>query len=151
MSFEIGRRHFISALGGAAAWPLAARAQDLGRTYRIGFLIPDPRESPSMVAFFDELRRNDFIEGQNLTVIPGGFGVPNDQIASDVASLVAASPDVINPGPASLRAFQQATKTIPLVTMSEDMVGDGFVSSLARPGGNTTGLSLLSPELDGKR
>ena len=104
-----------------------------------------------MVAFFDELRRNDFIEGQNLTVIPGGFGVPNDRIASVVASLVAASPDVINSGPASLRAFQQATQTIPLVTMSEDMVGDGFVSSLARPGGNITGLSLLSPELDGKR
>ena len=104
-----------------------------------------------MVAFFDELRRNDFVEGQNLTVIPGGFDVPNDQIASVVASLVAASPDVINSGPASLRAFQQATRTIPLVTMSEDMVGDGFVSSLARPGGNITGLSLLSPELDGKR
>ena len=104
-----------------------------------------------MAAFFDELRLNGFVEGQNLTVIPGGFGVPNDQIASVVASLVAASPDVINPGPASLRAFQQATKTIPLVTMSEDMVGDGFVTSLARPGGNITGLSLLSPELDGKR
>src|SRR5277367_2684837 len=114
MAIGIGRRHFISALGGAAAWPLAARAQDPGRTYRIGFLIPDTRESPSMVAFFDELRLNGFVEGQNLTAIPGGFGVPNDQIASVVASLVAVSPDVINPGPASLRAFQQATQTIPL-------------------------------------
>ena len=147
------RREFIALMGGvAAAWPIAARAQEPGRIYRIGFLLPAPRETPAVVAFFDELRLNGFIEGQNLLVIPGGFGVPNDQIAGVAASLVAASPDVIIAGPElPLRALRQATQTIPLLGMTEDMVADGLVASFARPGGNITGISLLSPELDGKR
>jgi putative tryptophan/tyrosine transport system substrate-binding protein len=150
----IGRRQFISVLGGATvALPLAARAQDdPDRTYRIGFLVPTVRGSPPVVAFLDELRRNGFVEGQNLIVAPGGFGVPNDQIASVAASLVAASPDVISAGPElPLRALQKLTRTIPVVGMAEDMVAEGFAVSLARPGGNITGLSLLTPELDGKR
>jgi putative tryptophan/tyrosine transport system substrate-binding protein len=90
------RREFITLLGGTAvAWPLGAGAQDAGRTYRIGFLLPSTRDSPAVVALFDQLRLNGFVEGQNLVVIPGGFGVPNDQIVVVVASLVAASPDVI--------------------------------------------------------
>jgi putative tryptophan/tyrosine transport system substrate-binding protein len=146
------RREFITLVGGAAAWPLGARAQDAGRTYRIGFLLPAVRESPAVVALLDELRLNGFIEGQNLLVIPGGFGVRNDQIESVAASLVAASPDVIRAGPElPLRALQRLTGTIPLIGMTEDMVGAGLVASLARPGGNTTGLSIFSPELDGKR
>src|SRR5580704_5480834 len=149
----IGRRQFISAFGGAAVtWPLVARAQEAGRTYRIGFLLPDPRQSLAVDAFFDELRLNGFIEGQNLIVIPGGFAVPNDRVASVAASLVAVSPDVIVAGPElPLRALQQLTRTIPLIGITEDMVGDGLVASLARPGGNITGMSLLSPQLDGKR
>jgi putative tryptophan/tyrosine transport system substrate-binding protein len=147
------RREFITLIGGAViAWPFAVRAQDAGRTYRIGFLLPSTREAPAVVALFDELRLNGFAEGQNLTVLPGGFGVPNDQIESVAASLVAASPDVINAGPElPLRALQKLTRTIPLVGLSEDMVAAGLVESLARPGGNITGISLLSPELDGKR
>ena len=147
------RREFLSLIGGATAvWPLAARAQEPGRTYRIGFLFPTLRGSPPVVAFFDELRLNGFVEGQNLIVIPGGFGVPNDQIASVAASVVAASPDVIDAGPElPLRALQKLTRTIPLIGMTEDMVAEGFAASLARPGGNITGISLLTPELDGKR
>ena len=147
------RREFLSLIGGATAvWPLAARAQEPGRTYRIGFLFPTVRGSPPVVAFFDELRRNGFVEGQNLIVTPGGFGVPNDQIASVATSLVAASPDVIDAGPElPLRALQKLTRTIPLIGMTEDMVAEGFAASLARPGGNITGMSLLTPELDGKR
>lgn len=147
------RRGFITLLGGiAVAWPLGAGAQDAGRTYRIGFLLPSTRGSPAVVAFLDELRLNGFVEGQNLVVIPGGLGIPNDQIAGVVASLVAASPDVIVSGPElPLRALLLATQTIPLVGMTEDMVADGLVASFARPGGNITGISLLSPELDGKR
>jgi putative tryptophan/tyrosine transport system substrate-binding protein len=147
------RRDFISLLGGAVAvWPLIVRAQDAGRTYRIGFLLPSTRESLAVVALFDELRLNGFVEGQNLIVIPGGFGIPNDQIANVVASLVAASPDVIVSGPElPLRALQKATQTIPAIGMTEDMVADGLVASFAQPGGNITGISLLSPELDGKR
>jgi putative tryptophan/tyrosine transport system substrate-binding protein len=147
------RRDFIALLGGAAvAWPVAARAQDAGRTYRIGLLLPSSRASPQVVAMFDELRLNGFVEDQNLVVILGGFAVPNDQIASVVASLVAASPDVIVAGPElPLRALSLATQTIPLVGMTEDMVADGLVASFARPGGNITGISLLTYELDGKR
>ena len=153
MAVDIGRRQFISALGSATlAWPLVARSQESGRTYRLGFLIPTPRELPVVAAFFDELRRNGFVEGQNLIVIPGGFAIPNDQIASFAASLVAASPDVIVAGPElPLRALQRLTRTVPLIGITEDMVGDGLVASLARPGGNITGMSLLSPQLDGKR
>jgi putative ABC transport system substrate-binding protein len=147
------RREFIALIGGAATgWPFTARAQEPGRTYRIGFLFPTARGSPPVVAFFDELRRNGFVEGQNLIVTPGGFGVPNDQIESVAAALVAASPDVIDAGPQlQLRALQKLTRTIPLVGMTEDMVAEGFAASLARPGGNITGISLLTPELDGKR
>jgi putative ABC transport system substrate-binding protein len=147
------RRGFITLLGGiVVAWPLGAGAQDAGRTYRIGFLLPSTRDSPAVVALLDELRLNGFVEGQNLVVLPGGFGVTNDQIAGVVASLVAASPDVIVAGPElPLRALSLATRTIPLVGMTEDMVADGLVASFARPGGNITGISLLSPELDGKR
>jgi putative ABC transport system substrate-binding protein len=78
--------------------------------------------------------------------------VQNDQLAAAAASLVAASPDVIVAGPAlPIRAVQKLSKTVPIIGMTEDMVGEGLVASLARPGGNTTGISLLSPELDGKR
>lgn len=153
MAIGIRRRDFVTLLGGVSVvWPFVARAQEPGRTYRIGFLVPTPRESPAVVALFDELRLNGFVEGQNLIVIPGGFGVPNDRIASVAASLVAASPDAIDAGPElPLRALQKLTRTIPLIGITEDMVGDGLVASLARPGGNITGMSLLSPELDGKR
>jgi putative tryptophan/tyrosine transport system substrate-binding protein len=153
MAIGIGRRQFITGLSSSAvAWPFVARAQDPGRTYRIGFLFPTVRGSPPVVALFDELRRNGFVEGQNLVVIPGGFGVPNDQIESVATALVAAAPDVIGAGPElPLRALQKLTRTIPLVGMTEDMVAEGFATSLARPGGNITGISLLTPELDGKR
>lgn len=145
------RRDFIKAVTGSAlAWPLAARAQEPDRTYRIGFLTPASRESYGVL--FDELHFNGFIEGQNLVVVVAAFGIRNDQISSAVTSLVAASPDVIVGGPElPLRALQQATRTIPVIGMTEDMVGEGLVASLARPGGNITGISLLSPELDGKR
>ncbi|HZN31555.1 MAG TPA: ABC transporter substrate-binding protein [Xanthobacteraceae bacterium] len=146
------RREFLGVLGGAAAWPLAAQAQEAGRNYRLGFLIPTGRETPAVAAFFDELRLSGFIEGQNLTVVPGGFGVRNDQIVEAAATMVKAAPDAIVGGPElQLRALQAVTRTIPLIGMTEDMVAEGFAASLARPGGNVTGISLLSPELDGKR
>jgi putative ABC transport system substrate-binding protein len=146
------RRKFITLLGGAAAWPLAARAQEAGRAYRLGALIPAPRQTPAVLALFDELHLNGFIEGQNLAVIADGFEASNEHLAELAAALVKAAPDVIIAGPAlPLRALQSLTRTIPLVGMSEDMVAEGLVGSLARPGGNITGISLLSPELDGKR
>jgi putative tryptophan/tyrosine transport system substrate-binding protein len=146
------RREFITLLGAAAAWPRAARAQEAGRAYRLGFLLPTARQTPVVEALFDELRLNGFIEGKNLVVVPGGFEATDDDLANRAAALVRAAPDAIIAGPAPpLRALQAITRAIPLIGMSEDMVGEGLVASLAHPGGNITGISLLSPELDGKR
>ena len=147
------RRELITVLGAAVAWPLGVGAQDARRTYRLGFLIPASREAPAVVAMFDELRRSGFIEGQNLVVVPeSGFGVSSDRLAELAAVLVKAAPDAIISGPdLHTRSLQQLTRTIPLIGMTEDMVAAGLVKSLARPGGNTTGISLLSPELDAKR
>jgi hypothetical protein len=74
------RREFITLLGGAAAWPLAARAQESGRVYRLGAMIPAGRQTPAVIAFFDEMRLFGFIENQNLIVLPNGFGVRNDEL-----------------------------------------------------------------------
>ena len=147
------RRDFISlVVGGAVAWPLAAEAQEPGRTYRIGFLLPTNRHSPPVQALFDELRLNGFIEGQNLMIVSEGFEATDDRLAERAQSLIDAKPDVIVSGPElPLRTLQKLTQTVPLLGMTEDMVGEGLAASLARPGGNITGISLLSQELDGKR
>jgi putative ABC transport system substrate-binding protein len=151
MQYRMKRRQFIALLG-TIAGSIAADAQEPGRIYRIGFLIPSPRDTAAALALFDELRLQGFIEGQNLLVIPGGFDVPNGAVAERAAVLVKAAPDVIIAGPEiPVRTLQAATRTLPIVAMTEDMVAAGLVPSLARPGGNTTGISLLSPELDGKR
>jgi putative ABC transport system substrate-binding protein len=145
----MNRREFIASIGSLALPPIAAQAQDAGRVYRLGVLIPATRAS--VEPFFDELRINGFVEGQNL-VVTGRYSVRAEQIAESVAELMKTEPEVILCGPESyLRVLQTATRTIPLDSMSEDLVGEGFVASLAKPGGNITGISLLSPELDGKR
>ena len=109
------RREFITLVGGAAvAWILAAWAQQPGRTYRLGFLIPSGRKSPWVLAFLDELRLNGFIEGQNLTIIPG-FDAQVDRLAEQAEALVKAEPDAIVGGPEpQLRVLQAVTRTIPL-------------------------------------
>lgn len=151
-SSKMKRRDFFAILGGAAAAPLSTSAQEPGRTYRIGFLIPTGREVPAVVATFDELRQNGFIEGQNLQVVSGGFNTGADQIADMAAIIVKAEPDAVICGPELyVRGLQKITRTVALIAMTEDMVGEGLVASLARPGANTTGISILSPELDGKR
>jgi putative tryptophan/tyrosine transport system substrate-binding protein len=101
---------------------------------------------------FDELRRFGFIEGQNLTVDWHAFGLRVDLAPEFVAELVNAKVDVIYvSGDFAIRAAQQATATIPILGITQDMVGRGLVNSLARPGGNTTGVSVFATELDGKR
>ena len=111
------RREFITLLGGTAAtWPLAARAQETGRTYRLGVLSAGPRGQPLWLAMFDELRRAGFIEGQNLTIDWYQYGPRTDLIPEFVADLVKARVDVIvATGDAGIRAAQQATKTIPIL------------------------------------
>jgi hypothetical protein len=147
------RRRLIALFGGAtAAWPLQLRAQQPGRTYRIGALALLPRDSPAYVALFEGLRRQGFVERQNLTIDPRGFGLHVEQFSDVAAQLVKAQVEVILPvGDAAIRAAQQATATIPILAIADDMLGAGLITSLAHPGGNTTGISILATELDGKR
>ena len=148
----MSRREFITLLGAAAAWPLAALAQEAGRTYRVGALTGGPRGSPGGVAMFDELRRSGFVEGQNLTIDWRPYSPHIDRISEIAADLVKSKVDVIfATGDTGIRAAQRATTTIPILGTTDDMVESGLVESLARPGGNTTGTSFLSAELDGKR
>src|SRR6516164_3630382 len=148
----MNKREFIRLLGGAAAWPLAARAQEPGRIYRLGCLLASPRDALHHLALFDELRRLGFIDGQNLVVDAAGYGMPVERFAVHAADLVQARVDVILAGgDAAVRAAQQATTSIPILALTDDMVGQGFVRSLRQPGGNTTGVTLLASELDGKR
>jgi putative ABC transport system substrate-binding protein len=144
------RREFIALVGASVAWPFAAMAQQPGRTYRLGCLLLAPRDAPLVVAFFDELRRHGFIEGQNLTA---EYRLQHLDLNSRYAAeLVEARVDVIaTAGDETARAVQQATKTIPIVASVGDMLGSGLVTSLARPEGNTTGVSILVDEADGKR
>jgi ABC-type uncharacterized transport system substrate-binding protein len=147
------RREFITLIGGAtAAKMLPVQAQELGRLYRLGSLHSAPREAPHQVAFFDEVRRLGFVEGQNLIVDWGGFGLRVDAFDEHARALVKARVDVIVVGgDAAVRAAQHATSEIPILGLTDDMVGQGFVRSLAKPSGNTTGVTILSAELDGKR
>ena len=111
-----------------------------------------PRNAPIIVAMFDELRRAGFVEGQNLTIDWRTYGTNSDLIPELTADLVKARVDVIyTAGDPAIRTAQGATKTIPILGVTEDMVAAGLVQSLARPGGNTTGVSILATELDGKR
>lgn len=152
------RRKFIALIGGAAAaWPLAARAQEAGRTYRLGMLWPFPRHAGTgtdhgVIAFIDALREEGFVEGQNLAIDYRAWA-PHPELTSDYAAqMVKVGVDAIAAGgDMAIRAAQQATKEIPILGSTDDMVGAGLVSSMARPGGNTTGVSILATELDGKR
>jgi putative ABC transport system substrate-binding protein len=145
------RREFI-ALVGASAWQLAALAQEPGRTYRLGILFVAPRSDDVATSFFEGVRWQGFIEGQNLTVIYHAFAANPDLLPEWAAELVKARVDVIAVGGNSaIRAAQKATKTIPILGSTDDMLGAGLVNSMARPDGNTTGVSILATELDGKR
>jgi len=118
------RRAFLAVIGGAAALPFAARAQETGRVYRLGVLVPASRAS--IGPFFDEMRLDGFVEGQNLAVT-GSYSVRSEQIPDAVTALLKTGPEVILCGPETyLRALQAATQTIPLDSMSEDLVGEGF-------------------------
>jgi putative ABC transport system substrate-binding protein len=147
------RRESIALVGASVAWPpFAAMAQEPGRTYRLGVLLPLTHDAPVNVAFLDEFRRWGFIEGQNLTVEWRAYGLHFDLISQYAAELIKARVDVITvAGDDAIRAAQQATKTIPIVAAADDMLTKGYVTSVARPDGNTTGINFLTRETDGKR
>jgi putative ABC transport system substrate-binding protein len=150
------RRAFITLIGSAAAVPLlsvpVARAQEPGRIYRLGVLTGAARQAPRMVEFFDELKVFGFVEGQNLKIVAGGFDLRDDQFAEVAATLAKSAPDVLFcVSDVATRAAQESTQAVPIVGLSGDMVAAGLVRSFARPGGNVTGVSVLSLELDAKR
>jgi putative ABC transport system substrate-binding protein len=151
------RREFIALLGASVTWQFAAMAQEARRIYRLGLVSPVPCEatpstSPLTLDFQDELRRLGFVKDQNLTIACRDSG-PDINLSSQYAAELVKGPlDVIVAyGDVAVRAAQQATKTIPIVAATDDMVGSGLVSSLVRLDGNTTGISILAGELDGKR
>ena len=144
------RREFIGLVGGVAAWPLAARAQQpTGRVWRIGFLASAPPTPAMLSALRDGLRERGYLEGQNLSVDVRWLLDENPNVATE---LVRSGVDVIVAWatPATVAA-RKATTTIPIVMVSvADPVGSGVVAELARPGGNITGMSNMSTELSGK-
>lgn len=149
---QLRRREFVSLICGAAAWASAARGQEPGRIYRLGSLYAASRNAPHQAAWFDELRQLGFVEGQNLLVDLKGYSLSAEQFEEHAAELVNSGVDVIGAGgDAAVRAAKQATNGIPILALTDDMVGQGFARSLAKPGGNVTGASIFASELDGKR
>ena len=144
---DMRRREFLGALGGAAAWPVVARAQQAERVRRIGVLVnlsaDDPDGQARVAAFLQGLQEAGWAVGRNVRIdILWGMG-DAERIRRSVTELVALAPDVIvaNTFP-TVAALQQATRTVPIVFAGLiDPVGAGLVASLARPGGNTTGFS----------
>lgn len=150
------RRDFLWVLGGAAAvWPLVARAQQpVEKVPRIGLLWPGASvpASPRMESFRRGLREQGYVDGRNVVIeLRYAQGGPL-QLPDLAADLVRMNVDVIwTAGDLATKVAQQATATIPIVALADDMLAAGLVTSLSRPGGNTTGLTILASELSAKR
>jgi putative ABC transport system substrate-binding protein len=147
------RREFITLVGGAAvSWP-GARAQQ-GRLPLVGVLRPNPKDI--LETFAEPFRRYmkaiGWEDGRNIRFLFVWAEGHSERAPALAGELVAQNVDLIVPfGDPAIRAAQSATKTIPIVGMTDDMIGSGLAASLARPGGNTTGVSILASELDVKR
>jgi putative ABC transport system substrate-binding protein len=132
-------------IAGRQAW-----AQPAGKTFRLAVLVQAPRDAAHWIAFFDELRKLGFPEGVNLSVVDA-FNTPLDRADAVATMIVNARPDAIITAGALTRVLQRATETIPIVTVSDDLLAEKVVTSLSHPDGNATGISILATELDGKR
>src|SRR6516164_9256819 len=156
MTATIARRAFIAALGGAAAWPLAAHAQQGDRMRRIGVLMPydenDPEWKTRFSAFTQALADLGWADGRNLRMDLRWHGDDTNRIPALAKELVGLRPDIILTGstPATV-ALQRETPTVPIVFAgASEPVAGGIVPRLDRPGGNVTGFAFLEASLGGK-
>jgi ABC-type uncharacterized transport system substrate-binding protein len=151
--FDMRRREFITLLGGGAAWPLAARAQQGGKLPTIGFLGADASAfAPWTAAFVARLRELGWIEGRTIAIEYRWSEGRTERYAEIAAEFVRLNVDVIVTVGSAVPTVKQATSAIPIVfAVGIDPVGSGLVASLAKPGANVTGLSLQATNLAGKR
>ena len=158
MAIAIGRRQFLSALGGASVtWPLVAHAQQADRVFRVGFLgasFDDPTIAAEYQAFLDKLRELGFSDGQNIKVEYRRIDDPRGTAVAG-AELMQLQPDLIIAAGSenALQSVIGASHRIPIViqAINYDPIERGYVTSLARPGGNITGLFYRQPELAAKQ
>jgi len=158
MTAKMKRREFITLLGGAAGWPLTARAQQPDRVRRIGMLraaLDDPITGPAYPDFLDELRKSGFSDGQNLEIDAVSVQQDDQRLFAETAKLVRSKVELLAvTGPEIvLKAAIAASQTIPIVmwAINYDPIARGSVKSLARPGGNITGVVSLQTELAAKQ
>src|SRR6266702_3268773 len=148
------RRDFIALLGGIAGnWSLPVHAQQAS-TATVGFLWPGTGRpvAPRLESFREGLRRSGFVEGQNVAIDLRYIQAGQQTLADHAADLVRAKVAVIATfGDSATKIAQQATSTIPIVSLADDLLGSGLIGSLSRPGANTTGITILAPELSAKR
>src|SRR5215468_8008097 len=151
----IGRREFITALGGVAAWPLAAQAQQSDRVQRIGVLMylaaDDAEGQARLAAFTQALKQLGWSDGHNVRI--DTRWATADNVRRHAAELAALAPDVLvaGTGTATAAPLLEATRTVPIVfVVVIDPVGAGFVESLARPGSNATGFTIYEYSMSGK-
>src|SRR6516164_8925948 len=141
------RREFIALLGGAAAWPLAARAQQAGKPPHVGYIrAGTPNNDPFREEFVRGMRDLGYFEGRNVAYEFRYYGDDLASIAALIHDLLRAKVDIIVAGgTAAVRAAQTATQSVPIVMgAASDPLESGLIAGLAHPGGNTTGLSLLA-------
>jgi len=150
------RRALLTLLAGAAAWPLAARAQQPERIRRIGVLLnlasDDVEGQARLAAFHQGLQQLGWTIGRNVQIDYRFAAGDAERIRKYAAELIAVAPDaILSTGSPSVAAFQQATRTVPIVFVTVvDPVSSGFVDTLARPGGNITGFALYEYSISGK-
>jgi putative ABC transport system substrate-binding protein len=153
---QLKRREFIALIGGAASWPLAARAQQTERMRRVGVLMAysesDREGQADVAAFREELQKLGWTDGRNLRIDSRWAALDAEVMRRSAQELVALQPDLIlSNNTATTAALLRQTRTIPIVFASvADPVGSGFVASLSRPGGNVTGFVYLEPTMAGK-
>jgi putative tryptophan/tyrosine transport system substrate-binding protein len=153
---QLKRREFIAVVGGAAAWPIAARAQQPDRVRRVGVLLStdadDPQDPTRLAAFTQGLHELGWTVGRNLRIDHRWGGGNADDVHKYAAELAALAPDVtVASGALAVAAAQQTTRPVPIVFVNIiDPVSAGFVESLARPGGNVTGFLMFEYALGGK-